>query len=160
MPFMLGRLLKKISEAGRLSNRRGVMSTIRRTMCAIQILFICSLILPWGLGAAPDPKVIEAAKKEGQLVWYNTLVQPHAQGLIDAFTKKYPFIRASFWRGSATGVYSKLMLEARAGRYEWDTVSLTSPEFVSDLKQRNLIAAYASPEREMFSDDVKDQQGY
>src|ERR1051325_899869 len=110
--------------------------------------------------AASDPKVLEAAKKEGQLVWYNTLVQPHAQGLIDAFTKKYPFIKGSFWRGSATSVYSKLTLEARAGRYEWDTVSLTSPEFVSDLKQRNLIARYASPEREMFSDDVKDQEGY
>ena len=33
-------------------------------------------------GAAPDPKVIEAAKKEGQLMWYNTLVQPHAQEVI------------------------------------------------------------------------------
>src|SRR5687768_4332656 len=29
--------------------------------------------------AAPDPKILEAAKKEVQLMWYNTLVQPHAR---------------------------------------------------------------------------------
>src|ERR1051325_5404480 len=107
------------------------------------LLLLLVMGLTRGAVAAPDPKIIEAAKKEGQLVWYNTLVQPHAQGLLDAFTKKYPFIRASFWRGSATAVYSKLTLEARAGRYEWDTVSLTNPEFVADLKQKHLISRYA-----------------
>jgi len=131
---------------------------MRRLLILLNVLLSCATA--HAAVAAPDPKVIEAAKKEGQLVWYNTLVQPHAQGLIDAFTKKYPFIKGSFWRGSATSVYSKLTLEARAGRYEWDTVSLTNPEFVWDLKQRNLITRYASPEREMFNDDVKDQEGF
>jgi hypothetical protein len=48
---------------------------------------------------ASDPTVLEASKKEGQLMWYNTLVQPHAQEIINRFMKKYPFVRASFWRG-------------------------------------------------------------
>jgi len=52
------------------------------------------------------------------------------------------------------------MIEGRAGRYDWDTVSLTNPEFVFDLKQRNIITRYASPEREMFSEDLKDREGF
>jgi len=136
------------------------MSTTRGSLRVMQGLFLWSLVFPWALSAAPDPKVIEAAKKEGQLVWYNTLVQPHAKGVIDLFMKQYPFINATFWRGGGTQVYSKLMIEGRAGRYDWDAVSLTNPEFIFDLKQRNAINRYSSPEREMFSEDLKDQEGY
>ena len=111
-------------------------------------------------GAAPDPKVIEAAKKEGQLMWYNTLVQPHAQEVIGRFMQKYPFVKATFARGSANRVHTRLSTEARAGRYDWDVVSLTDPEGVLDLKQRRLIAPYKSSERDMFGEDVKDKEGY
>ena len=128
------------------------------TAIGVSLLFL--LIQPVGGGAAADPKIIEGAKKEGQLVWYNTLVQPHAQGVIDLFMKNYPFIKANFWRGSSMQVYTKLLVEARAGRYSWDVISLTDAEFVLDLKQKNLIVRYNSPERNMFSEDLKDSEGY
>jgi ABC-type Fe3+ transport system substrate-binding protein len=53
-----------------------------------------------------------------------------------------------------------LTTEARAGRYEWDVVSLTDAESVSDLKEKGLVAGYNSAERNMFSDDLKDKEGY
>jgi ABC-type Fe3+ transport system substrate-binding protein len=109
---------------------------------------------------ASDPTVLEASKKEGQLMWYNTLVQPHAQEIINRFMKKYPFVRASFWRGSGIKVHARLTTEARAGRYEWDVVSLTDAESVSDLREKGLVARYNSVERNMFSDDLKDKEGY
>jgi ABC-type Fe3+ transport system substrate-binding protein len=126
----------------------------------VGLLFVVSLVAPARGLAAPDPKIIEAAKKEGQLVWYNTLVQPQAQGVLDLFTKNYPFIKATFWRGSSMQVYTKLGLEARAGKFDWDVVSLTDAEFVFDLKQKNWIMPYKSPERAMFSEDLKDPDGY
>ena len=110
--------------------------------------------------AAPDPSIIEAAKKEGQLMWYNTLVQPHAQEVITRFMQKYPFVRATFTRGSNNRVHTRLTTEARAGRYEWDVVSLTDPEGVLDLKQRRLITPYKSSERDMFGDDIRDKEGF
>ena len=136
------------------------MNATSRLARVMQFLLAFILLFPWNLRAAADPKIVEAAKKEGELVWYNTLVQPHANGVIDLFMKQHPFIKATFWRGGGTQVYSKLMIEGRAGRYDWDTVSLTNPEFVFDLKQRNIITRYASPEREMFSEDLKDREGY
>ena len=66
----------------------------------------------------------------------------------------------TFWRGGGTQVYSKLMIEGWAGRYDWDTVSLTNPEFVFDRKQRSIRSRYKSPERETFSEDLKDQEGH
>ncbi len=123
---------------------------------------ILASLLSWqlSLGASPDPKIIEEAKKEGQLVWWNTIAQDQCQILIDEFMKKYPFIKASYWRSGAVGVHNKVMLEARTGRYSWDVLSQTNPEYIVELKQRNLIASYHSPERGMFSDDLKDREGY
>lgn len=136
------------------------MNAIRQKIAVMHFLFVFCLASPFVATAAPDPKIIEGAKKEGHLVWYNTLVQSQANGLIHLFMQKYPFINATFWRGGAMAVYSKLMIEARAGRYDWDALSMTNPEFVLDLKQKNLIGRYLSPERSMFSEDLKDQEGF
>jgi ABC-type Fe3+ transport system substrate-binding protein len=132
----------------------------RRVWVYARLFSLLLLGLPPNLIAAPAPKIIEAAKKEGQLVWYNTLVQPHAQEVLTRFMQKYPFIRATFVRGSAIRVHTRLTTEARAGRYDWDVVSLTDPEGVLDLKQRHLIAPYKSTERDMFGEDVRDKEGY
>ena len=41
-------------------------------------------------------------------MWYNTLVQPHAQEVISRFMQKYPFVRTTFVRGSANRVHTRL----------------------------------------------------
>lgn len=107
-----------------------------------------------------DPKIIEAAKKEGELYWWSTIAQDQSQKLIDEFMKRYPFIKANYWRSGSVGLHNKIMLEARAGRPSWDVVSQTSPEFIHELKQKRQIAAYDSPERRHFSADLKDKEGY
>ncbi len=123
---------------------------------------ILAIVLVWpvGLRASPDPKIIEGARREGQLIWWNTIAQDQCQILIEEFMKKYPFIRASYWRSGTVGVHNKVMLEARSGRYSWDVLSQTNPEYIVEIKQKNLIAPYHSPERSMFSEDLKDKEGY
>jgi iron(III) transport system substrate-binding protein len=132
----------------------------RRAWIYARLLALLLFGFPLSLIAAPDPRILEASKKEGQLMWYNTLVQPHAQEVITHFMQKFPFIRATFARGSANRVHTRLTTEARAGRYDWDVVSLTDPEGVLDLKKRQLIAPYKSTERDMFGEDIKDKEGY
>jgi iron(III) transport system substrate-binding protein len=110
--------------------------------------------------SAADPKVIEAAKKEGELGWWSTIAQDQSQKIIDEFMKLYPFIKANYWRSGSVGIHNKVLIEARAGRTSWDVVSQTTPEFIHDLKQRRVIAPYNSPERRHFSNDLKDQDGY
>ena len=112
------------------------------------------------LAVFADPKVIEGAKKEGELAWWSTIAQDQSQKIVDEFMKRYPFIKANYWRSGSVGLHNKILIEARAGRSSWDVVSQTTPEFIYELKQKKLITAYNSPERSHFSTDLKDKDGY
>ena len=135
-----------------------------RKFCTLRIA-VGTLLLPiaaWyrcRIVAAADPKIIEAAKKEGELGWWSTIAQDQSQKIVDEFMKLYPFIKASYWRSGSVGIHNKVLIEARAGRTSWDVVSQTTPEFINELKQKKVIAPYNSPERRHFSNDLKDQGG-
>lgn len=126
----------------------------------IGLFFLSILSRPLVLGASSDPRVIEEAKKEGQLVWWSTIAQDQCQILVDEFMKMYPFIKASYWRSGTVGLHNMITLEARFGRYSWDVVSQTNSEYVAEMKERNLITPYNSFERSHFSEDFRDKEGY
>ena len=57
------------------------------------ILFFGLFLAPavsWLRGSA-KPKLIEGAKKEGQLVYYTTMTLDQSKQTVDRFEKKYPF---------------------------------------------------------------------
>lgn len=72
--------------------------------------------------AAPDPKVVEAAKKEGELVYYTTMTLDQSKAVVDRFEKKYPGIRVTLYRTGGGPLLNKIITEARGGRYAWDVV--------------------------------------
>ncbi len=127
---------------------------------AAAAIFLLALAALARGGFAADAKIVEAAKKEGELAWWSTIAQDQSQKIVDEFMRLYPFIKASYWRSGSVGVHNKILIEARAGRASWDAVSQTTPEFIFDLKQKKLIAPYLSPERGAFSADLKDRDGY
>ena len=73
------------------------------------------------LGALPcsafaaDAKIIEAAKKEGELAWWSTIAQDQSQKIVDEFMKLYPFIKASYWRSGSVGI-AQQDLDRSSGR--------------------------------------------
>ena len=129
-------------------------------LAAICAVIVVCYLNPHPVQASADPKVIEGAKKEGELAWWSTIAQDQSQKIIDEFMKRYPFIKANYWRSGSVGLHNKIMIEARAGRSSWDVVSQTTPEFIYELKQKRIITAYNSPERSHFSPDLKDRDGY
>ena len=130
-----------------------------RRVAALFLSLALAGVLPAGAFGA-DAKIIEAARKEGELAWWSTIAQDQSQKIVDEFMKLYPFIKASYWRSGSVGLHNKILIEARAGRSSWDVVSQTTPEFIYDLKQKKLIAPYNSSERSHFSVDLKDREGY
>ncbi|HEX6175631.1 MAG TPA: extracellular solute-binding protein [Candidatus Binatia bacterium] len=102
---------------------------------------------------------MDLPKPEEELVWWTTMAQDQSQKVVEAFMQKHPSIRATYWRSGSNGMHNKIMTEARVGRHSWDVVTYTA-EFVLELKQKKLIAAYDSPERKNYSEDLKDDQGY
>jgi iron(III) transport system substrate-binding protein len=102
---------------------------------------------------------VDSAKAEGELVWWTTMAQDQSQKVVEAFMKRHPSIKATYWRSGSNGMHNKIMTEGRVNRHSWDVVTYTA-EFVLELKQKNLIAAYDSHERKNYSEDLKDDKGY
>lgn len=127
-------------------------------------LFFFSSFVTWTAisGFAQDQhtaKLIEAAKKEGELMWYTSMGLSDSKPMIDEFEKLYPFIKVKLYRTGAVGVLNKILAEARGGRQVFD-VAESSSEMVPALMKYGLIASYPSPEGTYFDSDLKDAKGY
>jgi iron(III) transport system substrate-binding protein len=109
--------------------------------------------------AAAEPGVVEGAKKEGALVFYTTMDIQNSKPLLDAFNKKYPFIRADLVRLGGTAMVSRILTEAQAGASKFDVALGISPS-LTPMRERNLIAPYVTTEAANLYDDLYDPKGY
>ena len=108
---------------------------------------------------SPDAKLIEGAKKEGQVVFYTTMTLDQSKEVIDRFQKKYPFIKPTLFRTGGGPLLNKIFTEGRAGQNLWD-VTVGRAEMVVPLLERKMLASYRSPETRMIDDDLVDKEGY
>ncbi len=46
----------------------------------------------------PGPKLVEGAKKEGEMIFYTTMTLDQSKEVVDQFQKKYPFIKPTLFR--------------------------------------------------------------
>jgi iron(III) transport system substrate-binding protein len=107
--------------------------------------------------AQTDAKLIEAAKKEGKLVWYTSTSLTESKPLLDDFEKLYPFVTGEIFRASGEKTLNRIMTESRAGRWDFDVVTINEVDALMDVK---LLGAYKSPEAKNFIADFKDPNGY
>src|SRR3990172_3441476 len=84
--------------------------------------FLFFLSQPSQAQKSPDPKLLEGAKKEGEIVWYTSMALDQSKPVADAFEKKYPFIKVTLFRSGGGALMNKVLTEARAGRYVYDVV--------------------------------------
>src|SRR6516225_6968557 len=105
------------------------VTSIQKTHWVAVLISLLLLGVPPRLATSGETKIIDGAKKEGELAWWSTIAQDQSQKIIEEFMKRYPFIKANYWRSGSVGLHNKIMIEARAGRSSWDVVSQTTPEF-------------------------------
>ena len=126
----------------------------------LSLLFIvCSYLLLATPAPAAEPSTIEGAKKEGALVFYTTMDIQNSKPLLDAFNKKYPFIRADLVRLGGTAMVSRILTEAQAGASKFDVALGISPS-LTPMREKNLIAPYVTNEAAQLYDDLYDSKGY
>lgn len=131
-----------------------------RTIVFGAVVLVISLLssLSWSQ-TAPSQKIIEGAKKEGELIWYTTMTLDQSKQVVDRFQKKYPFIKPNLFRTGGGPLLNKIMTEARGGLHAWD-VLVGRGEMVLPLMERKLLASYQSPEFKMYDEDLFDKEGY
>ena len=82
--------------------------------------------LSFGAAQAADQATVSAATKEGEVVWYTTLVVDQAARPIqEAFEKKYPGIKVRMSRSQGPETVAKLLAEVRAGNVQIDVIDAT-----------------------------------
>jgi ABC-type Fe3+ transport system substrate-binding protein len=118
--------------------------------------------LAWLESLKPEERqarLVEAARKEGEVVAYGNLDLAAMQALADGFMKKYPFIKANAVRVSGAGVITRVDSEMRAGKAQSDVIDSGQLGMLA-LMDKKMMARYRSPQREFFRDAFKDKDGY
>jgi ABC-type Fe3+ transport system substrate-binding protein len=109
-------------------------------------------------GYAADPALYQAARREGEVVWYTALIVNQAvRPLIEAFNKKYPGIEVHYARADSGPTAIKIMSEARAGKVQsdvFDGIDATPP-----LVQAGLVEPFVPSEADKYPAELKDPNG-
>src|SRR5256885_13780750 len=98
-------------------------------------------------GPDREQRLIEGAKKEGQVTVYSSMIADQAlRPILNGFEAKYPFVKAQYVRDDPPQQLRKVMAEARAGRMVVDVLESTGlevPVGAADINQ-----PFRSPESE------------
>jgi ABC-type Fe3+ transport system substrate-binding protein len=119
---------------------------------------VATVLLACAQARAADNGLYEAAKKEGEVVWYTSLIVNQAvRPLIDAFDMKYPGIEVKYSRADSGPNAIKVMNEARAGKVEgdvFDGIATTPP-----LLKAGLVEKFAPSEVDKYPPALRDADG-
>ncbi|MCC6197905.1 MAG: extracellular solute-binding protein [Burkholderiales bacterium] len=111
-----------------------------------------------GTGRAQDAALIEAAKKEGEVVWYTgMIVTLLVRPVVEAFDKKYG-IKVKFSSVNDADTVLRMTNEARAGKYEVDIFD-TPGTVIPALSKVNLIGSYVPAAAKDYPADLKGKDG-
>ena len=88
-------------------------------------------------------KLIEGARKEGELNIYTSAQTDDMGALVSAFEKKYG-IKVSVWRASSEKVLQRAIQEARGNRNTMDIAETNGPELES-MHREKILTAVKSP---------------
>ena len=97
--------------------------------------------------AAPEPstitpQLIEAAKKEGKIVWYTSVDLPIAEKISKAFEAKFPGVAVHVERTGAERVFQRIGQEYASRIYAADAVNSSDAAHFIVWKRDGLLAPY------------------
>ena len=91
-------------------------------------------------GPAREQRLIEGARREGEINLYTSLVVDDVQNLAAAFEKRYG-VKLKFWRASSEKVVQRIVTETRANRFDYDVVETNGPELEALYREKLLTPA-------------------
>ena len=119
---------------------------------------------PAGAAAPPanpvTPALVEAAKKEGKVVWYTSVDLPVAERIGKAFEAKYPGINVRVERTGAERVFQRIGQEYSANIHAVDVVNSSDAAHFIVWKKKGILQPYVPEDvAKHYPDDHKDKDG-
>jgi iron(III) transport system substrate-binding protein len=109
--------------------------------------------------AAQDARV-EAAKKEGKVVWYTSLALPTAEKIGKLFEAAYPGIKVEVHRTGSQRILQRVMQELQANLKLVDVIHTSDAGHFVLLKEKKLLMKYTPAGVDAFPAGFKDKDGY
>jgi len=104
---------------------------------------------------AQSADLIQAAKKEGEVVVFGTLENDIAAALHKGFEAKYG-IKTNYFRGSSTVIIDRVTSEHRTGKMSADAVFATAEPMKFINKEKGLLVRYVSPSARDYNKQLVD----
>jgi iron(III) transport system substrate-binding protein len=96
---------------------------------------------------------VAKAEQEGEFLFYTHDSEPAAAGIIEAFSKDFPKIKGKYVRAQNGALYTKILAERSAGRYNVDVIQFSEPATAIDFQKRGGYSRYVSPQSDGYSPD-------
>jgi len=116
-------------------------------------------LVPLGPAPAHDAR-LEAAKKEGKVAWYTSLVLPSAEKVAKLFEAAYPGIKVDVHRTGSERVLQRVMQELQANIKNADVLHTSDAGHFVLLREKKLLMKYTPAGVEKFPPGFKDKDGY
>jgi iron(III) transport system substrate-binding protein len=125
----------------------------------VRVLAVLAALVLAGAAHAQDPR-LEAAKKEGKVVWYTSLALPSAEKVAKLFEAAYPGVKVEVHRTGSERILSRVMHELQANIKNADVVHTSDAGHFVLLKNKNLLMKYTPPGVDAFPTGFKDRDGF
>jgi len=130
--------------------------TRRRLVMASLLL---ALVSSAAAAAAQDAR-LEAAKKEGKVVWYTSLALSSSEKVAKLFETAYPGVKVEVQRTGSQRILQRMMQELSSNIRNVDVVHTSDAGHYVLLKEKKLLMQYAPAGVEAFGAGFKDRDGY
>src|SRR6266508_2190898 len=126
---------------------------------------VCFVILTGALAvaslaAAQDAALIQAARKEGKVVWHTSLALPSSTAIAHYFQNKFKGIEVEVHRNGSQRVLQRFMQEAAAGLKNADIVHTSDAGNFELLKDKGMLLKFTPQGVASFTDGFKDKAGF
>src|SRR5258706_721858 len=129
-----------------------------RTLLLAIVLALAGLNSPL-LAASAEDDLVAGAKKEGILTLYLSTNLADANGVIQLYKSKYPFVNVNLFRADNEKLLNRILTESVSNKFNGDAIMISSFE-VRVLLQKKLLQKYVSPHSQYFPEGFTDKDGY
>ena len=120
---------------------------------------LLALVFSAAAAAAQDAR-LEAAKKEGKVVWYTSLALSSSEKVAKLFETAYPGVKVEVQRTGSQRILQRMMQELSSNIRNVDVVHTSDAGHYVLLKEKKLLMQYAPVGIEAFGAGFKDRDGY
>jgi len=133
------------------------MPAAAKIMIRVSLVALSVVFGPLSISAATtSDSLIDAAKREGEVVYYASMNLSEANAVIGEFEKRYPFIKVKLQRTGSEKLLTRVLTEARAKKTFADVIQTV--EFSMYIFHRSgILARYTPQANALYPKDFKEE---